>query len=32
MDMYKFEAQIAFTLRGVLKNNINHILEPHLTI
>jgi hypothetical protein len=32
MNMYKFKAQIAFTLRGILKNNINHILEPYLTI
>jgi hypothetical protein len=30
MDMCKFQAQIAFTWGGVLENNKNHILEPHL--
>jgi hypothetical protein len=31
VSMYKFQAQSAFTWGGVLKNNINHILGPHLT-
>jgi hypothetical protein len=31
MDLCKFQAQNAFTWGGVLENNINHILGPHLT-
>jgi len=31
MDMCMFQAQRAFTWGGVLENNINHILESHLT-
>jgi len=31
MDLYKFQTQIAFTLGGVLVNNINNILKSHLT-
>jgi len=27
----KFQVQRAFTLGDVLENNINHILDPHLT-
>jgi hypothetical protein len=27
----KFQAQRAFTWEGVLENNINHVLRPHLT-
>jgi hypothetical protein len=31
VDLCKFQAQRAFTWGGVLENNINHILGPHLT-
>jgi len=32
MSLYKFQAQRTFTWEGgVLENNINHILRPHLT-
>jgi len=31
MDLCKFQAQKTFTWGGVLENNINHILESHLT-
>ena len=31
VSLCKFQAQISFTWGGVLKNNINHILGPHLT-
>jgi len=31
MDLCKFQAQNAFTREGVLENNINYILQPHLT-
>ena len=30
--MCKFQAQRAFTWGGVLENNINLILEPHLKL
>jgi len=32
ISLYKFQAQKAFTWGGMLENNINHILEPHLII
>jgi hypothetical protein len=32
MSLCKFQIQIAFTWGGVLKNNINHILESYLKI
>jgi len=31
VDLCKFQAQRAFTWGGVLENNINYILGPHLT-
>jgi hypothetical protein len=31
MDMCKFQAQRAFIWGGMLENNINHIMRPHLT-
>jgi hypothetical protein len=31
VGLCKFQAQRAFTWGGVLENNINHILGPHLT-
>ena len=31
MNLCKFQGQRAFTWGGMLKNNIDHILEPHLT-
>jgi hypothetical protein len=31
VGMCKFQAQRVFTWGGVLENNINHILGPHLT-
>jgi hypothetical protein len=30
ISLCKFQAQRIFTWEGVLGNNINHILEPHL--
>jgi hypothetical protein len=32
VGLCKFQAQMTFTWGGVLENNINHILEPYLTI
>jgi len=31
MNLCKFQTQRAFTRGGVVDNNINYILEPHLT-
>jgi len=31
VGLCKFQAQNAFTWGSVLENNINYILEPHLT-
>jgi len=31
VGLYKFQDQKTFTWRGVLENNINHIMRPHLT-
>jgi hypothetical protein len=31
VNLYKFPAQRAFIWGGVLENNINYTLEPHLT-
>jgi len=32
MGLCKFQSQKTFTWKGVLENNINHILESHLKI
>jgi len=31
-SMYKFQVQKVFTWGGVLENNINYILGPHLLV